>query len=131
MAGKIIQQIIGNVGKDPVDADTSVGPVTRVNVAVTRSYPSSPGVEDGTTRWVSVAVFKPSIREQIKAQVAKGTSVIAEGVITQSEYEGKPQYGMKASRFGLATWFVPSAEDKAAATARAAKTAPVEEVSEW
>jgi len=132
VAGKKISQIIGNLGSDPEDGDTSVGPVTRISVAVTKAYPSSPGADDGETRWVSVAIFKPSIREQVKELLSKGSTVCAEGTITESSYQGRPQFGMKASRVGRVEWFLPSAEDKAAAAARFAETKPVESTEdEW
>jgi single stranded DNA-binding protein len=108
---KSVQQIIGNVGGDPEDGETKVGDVTRFSVAVTKAYPDA-GEDNGVTRWVQVAVFKESIREQVHAKISKGTRVAVEGTITESSYQGKKQYGMKASRVGLVDWFLPSAEDK-------------------
>ncbi len=114
-----VQQLIGNAGDKPKDGDTKVGTVTRVSVAVTRAYPSTPGADDGETRWVQVANFKPSIQKQMHDKIDKGTVVIAEGVITEGSYDGKPQYSMKASRVGIGEFFLPSAEDKAKGAARA------------
>jgi single-stranded DNA-binding protein len=131
MAGKI-SQIIGNAGGPAEEGDTKVGPVYRVSVAVTKSYPSSPGANDGETRWVKVAMFKESVGEQMLKQIDKGTVVIAEGVITEDEYQGKPQWAMKASRVGIGGFFLPSAEDKAKTAARFGDAKPkAETADEW
>jgi single-stranded DNA-binding protein len=115
---KDVTHIIGNAGGKAEMGDTKIGPVCRVSVAVTKSYPSTPGADDGEMRWVKVANFKPSVQAQMMAQIDKGTVVIAEGVIEKSEYQGKAQFSMKASRVGLGEYFLPSAEDKAAAAKR-------------
>ena len=131
---KSVQQIIGNVGGDPEDGDTVKGPVTRFSVAVTKAYPTAPGDDDGETRWVQVAVFKESIREQVNDQISKGTRVAVEGTITESTYQGKKQYGMIASRVGLVDWFLPSAADKKkaeAATKSKAKATASDEGEDW
>jgi single-stranded DNA-binding protein len=129
-----VQQKAGNVGKFKdgkawQEADTSVGKVVRFSLGTTLSYPDM-GQDNGETRWLSVAVFKPSIQQQVKDKITVGARVVVEGVITQSEYQGVAQYGMKASRVGLIDWFMPSAEDKAAGAARAAAAAPATESDE-
>jgi single-stranded DNA-binding protein len=107
--------------------------VTRVSVAVTKSYPSSPGADDGVTRWVKVATFKESVGEQMVKLIDKGTVVIAEGVIVEESYQGKPTFSMKASRVGIGQYFLPSAEDKARTAAKFgdAKPKAVESGDEW
>jgi hypothetical protein len=127
---KQVQQIIGNAGGKAEMGDTSVGPVCRVSVAVTKAYPDM-GQENGETRWVQVAMFKPSVQKQMIDKIDKGTVVIAEGVITKGQYNGQDQYSMKASRVGLGEYFLPSAEDKAAAASRAKPKAESEEEEGW
>ncbi len=116
----LIQHAIGNVGGDPKEGDTRVGPVVRLSLAVTKSYPDM-GKENGETRWLSVSVFKDSVREQVMEKISKGMVICVEGVIEKGEpYKGVPQFNMKASRIGLVEWFIPS---KAARDAQAKRFA--------
>lgn len=126
---KVVQHAIGNLGGDPekFTYGSEDKEAARFSLAVTRSYPSEVGADDGKTRWLSVAVFKESIVAQIMDKengLHKGSVVGVEGVITQGDYQGKPQYNMKASRVAKVEWFVPSADERKAQQTRASKPEP-------
>jgi single-stranded DNA-binding protein len=99
-----LNQVVVNVGRDPEEFDTKVGPVVRFSVARNMGY----GDDAPPPRWVSVAVFNDDIRPQVLEKIRKGSRVALEGTITESEYEGKTQYNMVAVRVGLIEWFLRS-----------------------
>lgn len=97
-----LQQAIGNVGGDPKEYDTKVGPVCRFSLARPTGY----GDDAPPPRWLDVAVFNDEIRAQVMEKVRKGSRIAVEGTITEGSYEGKPQYSMVASRVGEVDWFL-------------------------
>jgi single-stranded DNA-binding protein len=99
-----LNQVVGNVGRDPEEFDTKVGPVVRFSVARNMGY----GDDAPPPRWISVAVFNDDIRPQVLEKIRKGSRVALEGTITESEYDGKTQYNMVAVRVGLIEWFLRS-----------------------
>ena len=107
----LLQQITGNVGKDPETQESKVGDIVKFSVAVTLRYG-----EDPITRWVQVALFderrqddrdgelSPLQRRVLKG-VEKGSKVAVEGTITSKEKDGKTYYDMIAKRVGIVEWF--------------------------
>lgn len=108
---KLLQQITGNLGKDPESIETKVGEVVKFSVAVTLRYGDDP-----ITRWVQVALFderrqddrdgelSPLQRRVLKG-IEKGSKVAVEGTITSKEVDGKTYYDMIATRIGIVEWF--------------------------
>lgn len=103
-----LQQAIGNVGADPEEFPTKVGPVVRFSLARPTGY----GEDAPPPRWLDIAVFNDEIREQVMAKVRKGSRICVEGTITEDSYNGKPQYKMVASRVGEVEWFLRTQKSK-------------------
>jgi len=120
----VLQQISGNCGKDPENFESSKGPGTRFSVARPMGY----GDDAPPPRWIDVAVWNEEIRAQVMAQVRKGTRVYVEGTITESEYQGKPQYRMNAARVGLVAFFTKTKPYQPRQDAPPAKAEPEEEL---
>jgi len=93
---KTLGHIVGNLGKDPVKkyVDSLEKYVVEMSVAVTMSYG-----DDGTTRWVDVAVWNEGLFDSV-LELKKGSKVGIEGTIKVESFEGKPKYKMSAARIG-------------------------------
>lgn len=110
---QLLTHITGNLGKDPETADTKVGTIVRMSVAVTMKY----GKDDGITRWVQVALFDERrkddqddelspLQRQAMKKLEKGSKVAVEGVMKVRKVDGKTYYDLSAKRIGVVDWFL-------------------------
>lgn len=84
--------ITGNVGKDPALRSTQNGDqVLGFNVAVKQGFG-----DRATTNWFRVSVWGKR-GETLNRFVRKGTYVTVQGELTIGEYEGKPQFDVRAN----------------------------------
>ena len=119
MADDRVDQVAGNVGAEPEEAQTSAGAVVRLRVAVTKSY------KNKLTAWVRVSVFNDGLRNFIMENIHTGSAVVCEGYMKSEMYNDKPQHSMVAYRVGVVKYGVstpkegqarPQAPDEATAS---------------
>lgn len=85
--------ITGYLSKDAETATTRDGtPVTRWNVPVKQGWG-----ESEKTNWFRVSVWGK--RADFAAKLRKGEFIAVTGELTIGEYEGKPQYEIRANDF--------------------------------
>jgi single-strand DNA-binding protein len=87
--------ISGRLGKDAVMRDTKVGPICSFSIA----SDSKRGGEKITT-WVNCSIFG-NRGEKLCQYLAKGTSVVVVGELSQRTYEGKAQLDCKVDQLDL------------------------------
>lgn len=87
--------ITGHLSKDAETATTQGGDaVTRWNVPVDQGWG-----EKKTTNWFRVSIWGK--RADFASHARKGDLVCATGELTIGDYQGKPQYEVRASDFAM------------------------------
>lgn len=85
--------ITGYLSRDAEKADTRDGtPVTRWNIPVKQGYG-----EREQTNWFRVSIW--GVRADFASKARKGEFATVTGELTIGEYQGKPQYEIRASDF--------------------------------
>ena len=114
-------QVVGNLGGDPEEAETRKGDVVRISIAVTKQY------DPEKTVWVRATSFNEGHQKFMMDKLYKGAKVAAEGYLTVSEYEGKPQHNLVITGIGTVEW---AKGNKSKSTSRASKNEQPEAESE-
>ncbi len=94
-----LQQIAGNVGRDPEVRNTGKGDVVKFSVAVSRGYG-----DDAPTEWYDAAVFNDQLRPVVLREIHKGTRVVLEGTVKERQVDGKTYRDFVANRVGVVEW---------------------------